>query len=137
MPKLLRAPNMAQCIGCSCCMLACARYRYDSLSIARSAIQVRTAGGLRGAFIADYCLGCRDDPPCAAVCHPRALTPRPGGGVAFDREKCITCWKCVAACPVKGIHADEEIHQIIVCDHCGICVRFCPHECLELEEVSA
>jgi Pyruvate/2-oxoacid:ferredoxin oxidoreductase delta subunit len=29
---------------------------------------------------------------------------------------------------------DEETKNPIICKHCGICTKFCPHECLTLEE---
>ncbi len=136
MAKLLRARRMEECIGCGSCMLACARSRYASLSLNKSAIRVRTAGGFRSSLIADLCLGC-DEPACAAVCPAGALLPRPGGGVIVKKERCIGCDRCTEACSVRGIRYDEELGYPVVCAHCGFCARFCPHGCLALEDTDA
>ena len=134
MPKVLRAVKMDQCISCMGCMLTCARQRYNSFSVERSAIRVRTTGGFQSQMTADICMGC-DPPPCAEVCMSGALTPRKGGGVRFDRDECFACKKCVDACPVGVITFDEQLHIPIICIECGACARHCPHGCLEMVAV--
>ena len=114
-------------------MLACARVLHKSLSLELSAIRIRTAGGFRGSLIADVCLGCVD-PACAAVCPSGALVPREDGGVIVKRDRCIGCARCDDACAVHAIRYDAELGYPVVCAHCGVCVKFCPHGCLELEE---
>ena len=134
MPKVLRAVEMDQCIACIGCMLTCARERYGSFSVERSAIRVRTTGGFQSQMIADICMGC-NPPPCAEVCMSGALTPRKGGGVRFDRSACFACKKCMDACPVRVITFDEALHIPIICIQCGACARHCPHDCLEMVSV--
>ena len=134
MSKVLRAVKMDQCIACVGCMLTCARTRYRSFSVERSAIRVRTTGGFQSQMIADICMGC-DPPACAAACMSGALTPRDGGGVNFDRNACFACEKCVSACPVGVITMDDNLHIPIVCNQCGTCARHCPYDCLEMVEV--
>ena len=77
MVKQLRAAQMEECIACGSCMLACARTRQKSLSLDKSAIRIRTAGGFRSAMIADVCLACAE-PACAAVCSAGALARAEG-----------------------------------------------------------
>ena len=48
MAKIRSALRMARCIGCHSCMLACARMVYESLSPQKSAIQIRSRGGVMG-----------------------------------------------------------------------------------------
>lgn len=134
MPKVLRAVKMDQCIACMGCMLTCARVRYQSFSVERSAIRVRTAGGFQSQMITDICMGC-DPPPCAEVCMSGALTPRAGGGIKFNRDACFACEKCVDACPVGVITMDNDLHIPIICNECGSCAHHCPYECLEMVEV--
>lgn len=136
MPKLLRAARMEECIACGSCMLACARARHQSLSLDTSAIRIRTAGGFRSSLIADICLGCTDA-ACAAVCPARALLPRPGGGVVLKKDRCIGCGRCAEACAVRGIRYLDELGYPVVCVHCGVCAKYCPHGCLVMEDVDA
>lgn len=136
MPKVLRADNLNKCIGCFTCMLACSGVNRQNFSLIKSGIRIRTSGGLQGKFIATVCLACRDERACAEACPSGALDKRPGGGVIFNPQKCIGCRKCEAACIVKAVHYDEEEHKPIICKHCGVCAKFCPHECLRMEEVT-
>lgn len=136
MPKVLRAKNMSQCIGCYSCMLACARHVAKSFSPRQSAIQIRTHGGLQSRLMAVVCSACHN-PACARACHFGALTPRTGGGVTLHPDACIGCGRCVEACTAKAIFLDDETRKPIVCRHCGICTQFCPHHLLSLEEAQS
>lgn len=84
-------------------------------------------------MVADICRGCLK-PDCAKACPVDALIPRKGGGVVFKEERCTGCRLCIDACPVKVIWSNPEKNNIIVCNHCGLCAKFCPHECLIMEE---
>jgi Fe-S-cluster-containing dehydrogenase component len=137
MPKILSAPRMARCIGCDSCMLACARSIYKSFSPHKSAIQIRSQGGVMGRMVANVCTACTEPVPCVEVCPTNALTARTGGrGMVYRKGECIGCHKCAEACPVQVIGWDEEEDKPIVCVFCGQCVRFCPHDCLEMVAVS-
>lgn len=133
MTKKLKVVHMERCIGCLGCMFACARHRFDSLSLSKSAIDVKTQGGIEGNFVVVKCRACKN-PPCAEVCPEGALVPREGGGVKLIKEKCTGCGNCVNACIVGAISMDEDTNLPIVCLHCGHCVEFCPHGVLALEE---
>lgn len=133
MAKILRAPGINKCIGCYSCMLACARAIRKNFSPRLSAIQIRSRGGLQSKFAAHICIGC-ENPSCAASCPTGALVARPGGGVKFTAEKCNGCGACGEACVVKVIHFEGDTGQPVVCIQCGTCIRFCPHNCLAMEE---
>lgn len=136
MPKVLKADGMNKCIGCFTCMLACSGVNRQNYSVSKSAISVKTSGGMQGKFTATVCLGCRDERACAEACPSGAIEKRQGGGVIFKAEKCIGCRKCEGACIVRAVHYDEEENKPIICKHCGVCVKFCPHECLRMEKVA-
>jgi Fe-S-cluster-containing dehydrogenase component len=135
MAKVLRADGMSKCIGCFTCMLVCSGVNHKNHSISKSAIRVKTSGGLQGKFIAVVCIACKDGRACAEACPSGALENRPGGGVLLKADKCIGCRKCETACIMSAAHYDELEDQPIICKHCGVCARFCPHECLMMEDV--
>lgn len=132
--KVLKAMQMNRCIGCLSCMITCAGVNQQDHSILKSAIRIKTSGGLSGKFIAIVCQACQGDVPCAEVCPTGALVKRKGGGVTLDKDKCDGCQRCVTACTVDAIYFDPETRKPIVCKHCGVCARFCPHGCLQLTE---
>ena len=35
----------------------------------------------------------------------------------------------------NAVDFDEDLKQPIICHHCGMCVRYCPHGCLSMQEV--
>ncbi len=135
MAKKLRAAEMNKCIGCFTCMNICSIVNRKNHSLTKSAIKVKTAGGMTSRFIAVVCIACHD-PACMEACPSGALTKREGGGVNLDPEKCIGCRKCVDACVMQAVFFDEETNKPIICRHCGSCARFCPHQCLVMEEVA-
>lgn len=134
MAKVLKADQISKCIGCFTCMLICAGVNARSHSIRKSCISMKTSGGMSGRFVTVVCQACRE-PQCAGVCPSDALTPRKGGGVTLDKAKCIGCRRCEDACMVHAIGYDEDEHKPIVCRHCGMCARYCPHGCLTLTDV--
>lgn len=123
-----------RCVGCQCCMFACARKHEPGL--AKACIGVRSVGGMERGFTVVVCRAC-EDPPCARVCPVDALTVRDGGGVALDPARCIGCGHCRHACVLGAVFWDDEIQKPMICTHCGVCAKFCPHGVLLLERREA
>ena len=119
-----------RCVGCQCCMFACAR-RLDAVSLGLSCIGVRSAGGISRGFRVVVCRACAD-PPCARVCPEDALRPRRGGGVIVLAERCIGCGLCRQACVLGAVFWDARVNKPLICVHCGQCARHCPYGVLGL-----
>jgi len=126
--------DIERCIGCYSCMFACSRLSFGVVGLTKSAIQVKSAGGIERGFVVVVCRACVD-PPCAKSCPTGALTPRPGGGVTFDESKCIGCKSCHEACIVGAVVWDEERNAPIICRYCGFCTKFCPHNVIVFESI--
>jgi len=115
-------------------MFICAGVNKKNHSIQKSCIKIRTYGGLSGKFVETVCRGCVEA-PCTEVCQTGAIAPRKGGGVKVDAKKCIGCRRCVSSCALGAVDFDEDTNTPLICQHCGVCARYCPHGCLVMEEV--
>lgn len=135
MAKRLRY-NMNACIGCQTCSLVCSTL-LGQHSLSESAIYIKTKGGLQSPYVCVVCVACKENIACLEACRTGALRARPGGGVLFDKSKCISCKLCVKACAIGAVQYSEKLDQPVICRHCGTCTRFCPHQCLWMEEVEA
>ncbi len=133
MVKKLAVLDVNQCIGCMECMFACTR-REGRAGVDKSAIRVRSAGGIERGFVVVVCRAC-EYPPCAKVCPTDALRLRKGGGVILNKDKCIGCGFCAQACIMGAIFWDDELDKPIVCKYCGDCADYCVHNAIGLVDV--
>jgi len=127
----LAVRDVQLCVGCDLCMFACAR-RQNDVGNQSSCIGIKSAGGMEYGFTVVVCRACTD-PPCMHVCPVGALTLRKGGGVILNKTKCIGCKNCVNGCILGAAFWDSQNNKPLICIHCGICVKYCPHNVLELE----
>ncbi|MEA2014642.1 MAG: [Fe-S]-binding protein [Thermodesulfobacteriota bacterium] len=121
-----------KCIGCQSCMFACSRIHGEA-GLSHSCIGVRSLGGMERGFTVIVCKACYD-PPCAKICPTQALTPRKGGGIHFDADKCIGCGHCRDDCIIGAVFWNKEVNKPMICVHCGYCAGFCPHGVLGLQK---
>ncbi len=58
----------------------------------------------------------------------------PSGQLAFYRNKCISCGRCVPACPTGAQELRDEERKILweKCTHCGECPHVCPSTALQM-----
>ena len=129
--KRLSVVDVDLCVGCQSCMFACAR-RFGDAGLGKSAIHVRSAGGIERGFIVTVCRACTD-PPCAKVCPTDALNIRRLGGVNLNPSKCIGCKLCIDACTIGAVFWDDALQKPVICVHCGICADFCPYSVIKVE----
>jgi len=129
--KLAVVPEL--CSGCRVCELVCAIEHFGANNPKKSAVRVLVTYPHPVMRLPIVCGQCKV-PVCADSCPVGALAWA-GGVVKLDAGACISCFKCVEACPFGAIYAHGDVDQPIKCDLCGgqpACAMFCPHQALEL-----
>jgi carbon-monoxide dehydrogenase iron sulfur subunit len=129
--KLMVIPE--QCSGCRICELVCAIKHFGVNNPKKSAIKVLTIYPHPVVRMPIVCSQCKVL-TCAQVCPVDALQ-RSDGVLQLDKENCISCYKCVDACPFGAIYVHEDYDLPIICDMCGgdpECVKKCPTGALRL-----
>jgi len=122
-----------QCSGCRICELVCAIKHFGVNNPKKAAIRVLTTYPHPVIRMPVVCSQCKVL-TCAQVCPVGALR-RSNGVVQLDKENCISCYKCVDACPFGAIYVHEDCELPIICDMCGgdpECVKKCPTGALRL-----
>ncbi len=82
------------------------------------------------------CMHCVE-PACASACPVRALDKKPGGPVAYHKERCMGCRYCLVACPfeVPKYEYAKAIPAVRKCTFCAArqaegqapaCTSVCP-----------
>jgi len=128
-------PNL--CIGCRTCELACAFTHQQNSKPGRSRIYPISYAPDK--WVPVTCLQC-DDPACVKACMFDALRRNEEtGAIELDKERCVKCNACVAACPF-GCALNDDVHdEVIKCDLCGgnpACAAFCPTKALEYKRIA-
>jgi carbon-monoxide dehydrogenase iron sulfur subunit len=129
--KLAVIPEL--CSGCRVCELACAIEHFKVNNPKKSAIRVLVTYPHPVARMPIVCSQCKT-PVCADACPVGALT-RSNGVVQLNADGCISCSKCVEACPFGAIYAHSDIDHPIKCDMCAgqpKCVEKCPKGAIRL-----
>jgi Fe-S-cluster-containing hydrogenase component 2 len=121
------------CSGCRQCSISCALNKFGECNPKKGAINV-----IRDEFeryeMPVVCVQC-DEPACVAVCVKSAITRDESGIIKIDKDKCIGCRMCVAACPFGAVFSFKG--DIIKCDLCDgepVCINYCSTNALVYEE---
>ena len=101
-------------------------------------VEIGTFPQVRRAFQVTRCNQCADA-PCVSACPTQAMYRREDGIVDFDKEICIGCKACIAACPYDAIFINPEDNSAEKCNLCAhrldiglepACVTVCPTQAI-------
>ena len=133
--------DQTACIGCHACSTACKSENAVPLGVNRTYVKYVDVGqfpAARRAFQVTRCNQCAH-PPCVEACPTSAMYLRKDGIVDFDKNICIGCKACIAACPYDAIFINPEDHSAEKCNFCAhrlevglepACVVVCPTEAI-------
>ncbi len=149
---LLISPEL--CLGCRGCQVACKSWNQlpgektinkgsfenppdlsaDSYNKVRFVEVPSEQNPTRWLFVSQRCMHC-EDAGCMKICPtPGALYRTKDGAVAVNKDKCIGCKLCSAACPF-GIPRYDKNDKLSKCTMCAdrtenglmpICAKTCP-----------
>jgi carbon-monoxide dehydrogenase iron sulfur subunit len=141
--------NIEKCMGCHSCEFACAIAHSTSKDMSEvvrdgekpgNRISVESYGRKAVPLNCKHC----EEPSCVLACPTGAVHRNSEGApVLFDRDRCIGCRMCVAACPFGVITMAPDGKGVLKCDLCidrlakgqePACVTACPTHALEFKE---
>ncbi|MFA5537521.1 MAG: DMSO/selenate family reductase complex B subunit [Bacillota bacterium] len=113
--------NMANCIGCKACEIACKDKNEQPIGVRYRKVETFEGGSFPKPYVFHLSMSCNhcEKPLCVYNCPTGALYKRPDGIVAHDRDKCIGCQYCTWSCPYGAPQYIEEIGKSGKCDFCA------------------
>jgi Fe-S-cluster-containing dehydrogenase component len=113
--------DLRKCVGCEACTVACNAEWGVPPGFARTRVRPTPIAGtfpnLRSSVSVAQCNQC-DRPPCADACPSGATSQRADGIVSVDKELCIGCGFCMAACPYDARYIHPVTKKADKCDFC-------------------
>ncbi len=119
--------DTSRCIKCWACQVACKQWNGIKAGTTARRTVVETDEGtfpeVNRTFVSTACNHC-EEPACVESCPTGALSKRAEDGVVVvDKDVCIGCQTCAAACPfgIPQYSPDDGIMD--KCDTCLTCGR--------------
>ncbi len=122
--RFIRIADPDSCTGCKSCEVACSNAYYKTEDHDLSCIKIETDG-------IHACTQCG---MCMKVCPASAITLNKRGIYMINRKTCIGCLACMDICPENAICKSWENVFATKCTVCGLCVKACPNDVLEIAE---
>jgi|SRR5208283_3435999 len=120
MPKYAMVIDQRRCVACMACVVSCKQENDVPAEHFRTRVVENVAGEfpkLSMELRSELCNHC-DNPPCVDNCPTGASYKKEDGTVQIDRDKCVGCKACVAACPYDARYMDPEKGFADKCTFC-------------------
>ena len=119
------------CTGCGSCEMACSKAWHKEENREKSAIRIVNNFNT---YQATKCTQCGE---CINMCTAYAIERDKMGVVRIKKDRCVGCLGCVGFCSYLAMFYYEGCHEPFKCTACGICVKACPEDALEILETKA
>lgn len=109
MARMSMLIDLARCIGCDACTMACKQENgtpLDTFFARVLNVEVGTYPNVKRVYIPVLCNHC-DDAPCLKACPNKAIVRRQDGIVLVDQDRCRGTGACVSSCPYGNIILSE------------------------------
>jgi len=145
--KWAKIIDQRKCIGCHACTIACKSEHDVPIGVTRTFVkqlQIGTYPSVQRHFQVTRCNQC-ENAPCVTACPTGAMFKREDGIVDFNRDTCIGCKACIAACPYDAIYIDPDTHSAEKCNFCShridvgllpACVVVCPTQAILVGDIN-
>lgn len=122
MPRYALLVDSTRCVGCFACLVACQNQNElaDDESFLRfEESETGQYPAVKFASMPLQCMHC-SAPPCVPVCPTGASAKEAATGLTLvNKEKCMGCRRCVAACPY---HARFFLKAEGIAQGCNLCL---------------
>lgn len=134
--------NEKWCLGCRLCKYNCAFANSGQKDMVKALKGIKIQPRIKVEQKGDICfaVSCRhcSEPLCVKSCISGAME-RIDGVIKVDKDKCVSCYSCVMACPYGAVLPDSQ-GPVLKCELCTqnggqpACVAGCPNNAIVFEQ---